>query len=872
MEKLQKNYYYIVLGEANKDINAMYEILKNLKNIIVEFKYEYAKLKKEKNIIDFHDIEHFALAILVKKENKNYIPTEVAKNYQKKFVEIAIDEYQDSNLIQEYILNTISRKNNLFMVGDVKQSIYKFRQARPELFLEKYNTYGKENGIKIKLFKNFRSRKTILDITNIIFHYIMSKQLGDIDYTQEEYLNLGAQYPIPEANIACAGKTELHLIDCCQQEEVEEIDPIENEQIEAKFVANKIEDILNSDYMVWDKEKNNYRPITCKDIVILLRSANSSSNVYEKEITKKGYPVFSEATAQYLDSSEISTMMAILKIIDNPNQDIELVTVLRSPIYSFTDNELMEIRLFQKKGTFYEALKIARKEARCDLKQKIEHCMQQIEQMRQKQEYMPLDEFIWYIYSATGYDSYVSLMPNGKLRVANLRMLFEQAQKYEQANFKGLYNFIHFIHKVKKSNSDLGAAKIIGENDNVIRIMSIHKSKGLEFPVVFLCSTAKKINMQDLNESVLLHQEIGLGPQYINYERKIEYATLAKEAIKIKLMDEAIAEEMRVLYVALTRAKEKLIITGIEKDASKELEEKQEILGSTEGKISTQILKKYKSYLDWLEFIYLKEKEKLNPILEFTVHPKTELLELKEKKNTNTNIDFKKVEVSTNIKNLLNWAYPRIEASKIVSKTSVTELKKNKEQKKEAIISECKIETPQFLQIEQNLTKAEIGTATHLVLQKIDLKKEYTEEELKEFIAQLVTKNLLTNMQAEAINQRKIFRFLNSHLAQKLKEAKEIYQETPFYIKLKAKEIYNTTIEDPILVQGIIDLYFVDKNDNIVLVDYKTDYVENKEEKILIEKYKKQIEIYARAIQEAIGKPVAEKYIYSLYLDKDVLV
>lgn len=869
---MQKNYYYIVLGEANKDINAMYEILKNLKNIIVEFKYEYAKLKKEKNIIDFHDIEHFALAILVKKENKNYIPTEVAKNYQKKFVEIAIDEYQDSNLIQEYILNTISRKNNLFMVGDVKQSIYKFRQARPELFLEKYNTYGKENGIKIKLFKNFRSRKTILDITNIIFHYIMSKQLGDIDYTQEEYLNLGAQYPIPEANIACAGKTELHLIDCCQQEEVEEIDPIENEQIEAKFVANKIEDILNSDYMVWDKEKNNYRPITCKDIVILLRSANSSSNVYEKEITKKGYPVFSEATAQYLDSSEISTMMAILKIIDNPNQDIELVTVLRSPIYSFTDNELMEIRLFQKKGTFYEALKIARKEARCDLKQKIEHCMQQIEQMRQKQEYMPLDEFIWYIYSATGYDSYVSLMPNGKLRVANLRMLFEQAQKYEQANFKGLYNFIHFIHKVKKSNSDLGAAKIIGENDNVIRIMSIHKSKGLEFPVVFLCSTAKKINMQDLNESVLLHQEIGLGPQYINYERKIEYATLAKEAIKIKLMDEAIAEEMRVLYVALTRAKEKLIITGIEKDASKELEEKQEILGSTEGKISTQILKKYKSYLDWLEFIYLKEKEKLNPILEFTVHPKTELLELKEKKNTNTNIDFKKVEVSTNIKNLLNWAYPRIEASKIVSKTSVTELKKNKEQKKEAIISECKIETPQFLQIEQNLTKAEIGTATHLVLQKIDLKKEYTEEELKEFIAQLVTKNLLTNMQAEAINQRKIFRFLNSHLAQKLKEAKEIYQETPFYIKLKAKEIYNTTIEDPILVQGIIDLYFVDKNDNIVLVDYKTDYVENKEEKILIEKYKKQIEIYARAIQEAIGKPVAEKYIYSLYLDKDVLV
>lgn len=872
MEKFQKNYYYILLGEANEDINAMYEVLKNLKSIMIEFKAEYAKLKKEKNVIDFHDIEHFALSILVKKEKGKHIPTEVAKSYQEKFVEIAIDEYQDSNLIQEYILNTISRKNNLFMVGDVKQSIYKFRQARPELFLEKYNTYGQENGIKIKLFKNFRSRQNILDITNMIFHHIMSKQLGDIDYTQEEYLNLGAQYPIPEENIDHAGKTEIHIIDCCQQEEVEEIEPIENEQIEAKFVADKIEAILNSNYMVWDKEKNNYRKITYKDIVILLRSANSLSNVYEKEITKKGYPVFSEATAQYLDSSEISTVMAILKIIDNPNQDIELVTVLRSPIYSFTDNELIEIRLFHKKGTFYEALKIARKEAKGKLKEKIEQCMQQIEDIRQKQEYMPLDEFIWYIYSITGYDSYVSLMPNGNLRVANLRMLFEQAQKYEQANFKGLYNFINFIHKVKKSNSDLGAAKIIGENDNVIRIMSIHKSKGLEFPVVFLCSTAKKINMQDLNESILLHQEIGLGPQYINYERKIEYATLAKEAIKIKSMNEAIAEEMRVLYVALTRAKEKLIITGVEKDATKELEEKQEMLDSIEGKISIQMLKKHKSYLDWLEFVYLKEKEKLSPILEFAIHPKKEFLGLKEKKTTDTDIHFRKTEVSSTIKELLNWTYPRIEASKIVSKTSVTELKKIGEARKEVIIPECKLEVPKFLQMEQKLTGAEIGTVTHFVLQKINLKKEYTQGELKEFIARLVAKNLLTNQQAQAIQQDKILGFLRSDLAQKLKRAQAIYQETPFYINLKANEIYETNIKDTILVQGIIDLYFVDKSGNTILVDYKTDYVENREGKILIEKYKKQIEIYARAIQEATGKPVTEKYIYSLYLDKEIKI
>ena len=869
MEKFQRNYYYILRGEANEDINSMYEILKNLKDIIIEFEEEYAKLKREKNVIDFNDIEHFALKILVKKENEKHVPADVAKSYQEKFTEIAIDEYQDSNLIQEYILNTISRNNNLFMVGDVKQSIYKFRQARPELFLEKYNTYGDGSGIKIKLFKNFRSRQEILDLTNIVFNNIMSKQLGDIDYTKEEYLNLGAQYPISELNVNYDCKPEIHVINCCQEEK-EEIEPIENDEIEAKFVADKIEKMLNSNYMVWDREKNTYRKLEYKDIVILLRSANSLSNIYEKEISQKGYPVYSEATAEYLDSNEISTIIAILKIIDNPNQDIELVTVLRSPIYSFTDNELIEIRLFSKKGSFYDALKIARKEAKENLKQKIEQCMQQIDQLRQEQEYMPLDEFIWHIYSVTGYDSYVSLMPNGELRLANLRMLFEQAQKYEQTNFKGLYNFINFIQKIKKSNSDIGAAKIIGENDNVIRIMSIHKSKGLEFPVVFLCSTAKNINMQDLNESILLHQEIGLGPQYINHARKIEYATLAKEAIKIKSMNEVTAEEMRILYVALTRAKEKLIITGVEKDAEKALDEKQQILNSTENKINVQILKKYKSYLDWLEFVYLKEK--LNFNIEFTVENKNTFFQLKEKNNEHNEIYLEKAEVSKEIKDLLNWKYPREEATKIISKTSVTGLKEIENKQEKQIIPKATINPPKFLQMEQKITNAEIGTATHFILQKLNLKKEHTKEELNNFIEELVIKNLLTIKQAKSINQDKIFNFLKSEIAKKVRKAQSIYQEVPFYINLKANEIYDTNIEDTILVQGIIDLYFIDNNKDIILVDYKTDYVENKKEEILVEKYKKQIEIYERAIQEATNQNVKEKYIYSLYLNKAIRV
>ena len=860
--------------EANEDIFSMYEILKNLQNIICEFGQEYAKLKKENNVIDFNDIEHFALNILVKKENGKYIPTDVAKNYQEKLVEIAIDEYQDSNLIQEYILNTISKGNNIFMVGDVKQSIYKFRQARPELFLEKYNTYNFEkeenNGVKIKLFKNFRSRKNVLEITNQVFNNIMSKKLGDIDYNEEEFLNLGADYKDPEEKINYAGTIETHIIDINKEEPSEE--PIENTEIEAKFVADKIEELLNSNYMVY--ENGNYRKITYKDIVILLRSANSLSNTYEKEITKKGYPVYSEATSEYLDSYEINTIMSILKIVDNPNQDIDLVSVLRSPIYSFTDDELIEIRTFNRICSFYEVLKLAKEKANKALSNKINLFLEQIEDIRVKQEYMPIDELIWYIYSVTGFYNYSKLLPNGNLRTANLRMLFEQAKKYEQASFKGLYNFISFINKVKKSNSDLGSAKIIGENDDVIRIMSIHKSKGLEFPVVFLSSTGKKLNMQDLNESILIHQQLGFGPKYINYERKIEYNTLAKEALKIKSVNELISEEMRVLYVALTRAKEKLIITGTQNEADKETEEKEEIIRYSKEKLKPQTIKKYKSYLDWIQLVYLKNKEELKDVSELQIHKQSEI-NLKddedEKQDIIQQLNENNVEVSKKTNELIQWEYERKDASNIVSKTSVTQLK-NLNNNEEEISSKCTLNIPKFLIEEDKITSAQIGTIMHFVLQQLDFKTDYDINTLDELIEQLVYKNLLKENEKKYINKKKILSFLESNLAKSLKQAKQLYKETPFYINIKANEIYDTNIEDNILVQGIIDLYYINKDDEIILVDYKTDYVENDNEEMLIKKYENQINIYARAIEEATNKKVSKKIIYSLYLNKEIQV
>ena len=604
--------------EAIDDINYMYDILNKLKNLIFEFSKRYYDKKREKNIMDFNDMEHLALNMLIKKdENGNIIKTSIAKKYEEKFEEIAIDEYQDSNLVQEYILTSVSRGNNIFMVGDVKQSIYKFRQARPQLFLNKYNEYKlepkeKENR-KIQLFKNFRSRKNILDFTNLVFENIMSLELGNINYDQNEYLNLGSTYEeIPNQNL----NTEIDIIDLNeenddiwktndQDSEVEQEDSnqdrIEDLVLEARFVARKIKELIDNKYQVIDK-KVGKRDITYKDITVLLRSVTQIANIYEKEMLELGIPVYSDSNGEYLQSIEIETIMALLRIIDNPMQDIPLVTVMRSPIANFTDNELVEIRMLDSNISFYEVLikaKDCNEEIRQTTKSKVLKLLSLIDELRNDEQYMPLDEWIWNIYEKTGYMNYVSLMTNGNIRVSNLRMLFEKAKQYETASFKGLFNFINFIDKIKFNSEDFSAAKIIGENENVVRIMSIHKSKGLEFPVVVLAMAGKQFNFQELNQKILLDQDLGIGPQYINTNKHIEFKTLAKKALAIKAKEESISEEMRVLYVALTRAKEKLIIVGRQKDVNKKLAEKQKILETYKtDKISPYILKNYKTYLD----------------------------------------------------------------------------------------------------------------------------------------------------------------------------------------------------------------------------------------------------------------------------------
>lgn len=492
------------------------------------------------------------------------------------------------------------------------------------------------------------------------------------------------------------------------------------------------------------------------------------------------------------------------------------------------------------------------------------------------------------------------LMPNGELRQANLKMLFERSKQYETASFKGLYNFIHFIEKLRLSSGDLGSAKIIGENDNVIRIMSIHKSKGLEFPVVFLSSTGKQFNLMDLNQDILLHQELGIGVKYINYEKQVQYDTLTKAAIKNKILTETLSEEMRILYVALTRAKEKLIITGIKKDYEKEIEKmitQVERYKKSGTKINPILVKKYKKYLDWILLVYLYEKGDIENIIDLYIIGK------KDAKKTFKTIEKQEIDISKKlekkyeynqiekIEKELNYQYKDLIATKIPTKTSVTKIKQMELENRihaknegENVIDLLDIENnhkqevtfdiPKFLKADEKekLTGAQKGTLLHLCMQKLDTTQEYTKEKIQKFVQDLAFKEIISPIEADNININAILKFTKSNIWKELQTAKEIYKEKPFYINIDAKDIYHEKTEEKILVQGIIDLYYINQYDELILLDYKTDFVQNGKETELIDKYKKQLDLYKNALEEALKRKVSKTYIYSTYLGKEIYV
>lgn len=919
INKLRDEIFSMTPDEMLHSVKASYPYMKTLSNLVIEFQDKFSNAKKERGALDFNDLEHLCLKILTS-ENSG-----VADNFKEYFDEVLVDEYQDSNAVQEAIIDLVSRKYsdnpNVFMVGDVKQSIYRFRQAKPELFLEKYNTYSKEQGknIKIQLYKNFRSRDEVIKGVNYIFKEIMSRVVGELEYTDEEALNLGASYSKAEDdNYVVGGKIELNILD--KSTEVEEEILIDEEEdlgainLEARIVANRIKELLsNKDgkvFKVLDKGTGEYRPVTYKDIVILLRATKNWSEVFLDELGAEGIPVYADTGSGYFESIEIRTIMSLLKVIDNPMQDIPLIALLRSPIMSFSAEDLTNIRLVDKDKYFYEnIISISNEEFDCE-KELVEKCnifLERLNVWRKKSIYTPIDEFIWYLYTDTAYYGYVGAMPNGVLRQANLRILFQRAKQYEQTSFKGLFNFINFINKLRKSSGDMGSAKVLGENEDVVRIMSIHKSKGLEFPVVFVCGSGKQFNLMDLNNNILYHEELGFGPELVDLDKRVSYPTLPKEAIKQRIRLETLSEEVRILYVAFTRVKEKLIITGAVNGLEKWITKCCNAAALDKDIILPSEVLKGKSYLDWIGMSICKHRdgESLRELVgandisikddlsTWSVKTWTKSDLIVDKKNSDVDeineenllINFDCSSVDKEIERRLDFRYKFRESTLIKSNFSVSELKKKNFEQVPIIDTEelfkediCNIK-PKFLQEERGLTAAEKGTAIHFVMQKVDLSRVNTVEEIKEQLKEFVDMELLSKEEYKVISPYKIKKFFVSKLGERMLRAynrgDRVYRELPFYTEIDVHRIdpdLPKEVEgDKVRLQGVIDSFFYEE-DEVILLDYKTDYVEQGNEEELINKYKMQIQYYKEALEKITKTKIKECYLYSFYLEKEILV
>ena len=948
INQIKGGVFSVSLDETLNGIKNMYPIIKSLTELVIEFSDRYVKKKMERVILDFNDLEHLCLKILTcNDENGEVYASSVAQKFREKFEEVLVDEYQDSNNVQETIISMVSRKDldnpNVFMVGDVKQSIYRFRQAKPELFLEKYNSYSEEDNKKnrkIMLYKNFRSREEVIKGVNFIFKSLMSKTVGELDYTDKEALNLGASYDeinkdnvyfqdnefIDLDKIEVSGALELHILDKSSdfedgKNEINDEDDKENDNeedlsavaIEARIIAKRIKELINpSDgkcFMVFDKNLNRYRKITYKDIVILLRSTKNWADTIVEELSFGGIPVYADINTGYFQTIEIRTIMSLLHIIDNPMQDIYTIASMRSPIFAFTSEELADIRILNRDNYFYLNVKdiaedVYDERINKSLKDKCVYFIEKIGSWREKSLYMPIDEFLWYLYSDTSYYGYVGAMVNGIQRQANLRILFQRAKQYEQTSFKGLFNFINFINKLRKSSGDLGTAKILGENEDVVRIMSIHKSKGLEFPVVFLSGCGKQFNLRDINDSLLFHEELGIGADCIDIKKRIRYTTLQKYAIKKKFELETLSEEMRILYVALTRAKEKLIITGSSYNLQKDIDACYKAGVKGFNKVIPSELLKQKSYLKWIMTALIKHKDGdilrqgKNEFVEISddlsswkinFHKKSDfgienVEDSIEKKNISIlSLNYSNFEVDEEIRKRLEFRYKYRDVCSVPSNISVSDIKKAEEEifepQAENLFSEEKNrKKPRFIMEEKGLSKAEKGTAMHFVMQKLDLNKVNLLNEIKEQIKNMFEKGLITKDEEESINIFKIQKFFKSNLGQRLlkayKENKQVFRELPFITEIPVKRIEKDLIDkifnnEKLRLQGIIDCFF-EEDDGIVLLDYKTDYVENGKEKEILDKYRVQIDLYTETLERVIGKKVKERYLYLFGIDKEV--
>jgi ATP-dependent helicase/nuclease subunit A len=911
-----------------RDMAEMRPLIETLVHLVKEFSQRFEKVKREKGIVDYADLEHYCLGILTKEISTEgeFLPSEAALAYQRHFKEVYCDEYQDTNMVQETILKLVTKKDehngNMFMVGDVKQSIYRFRLAEPNLFLGKYNRFkvdGDSTGLRIDLARNFRSRKEVLDATNYLFKQIMGIKVGEIEYDEAAELRAGAPYPEDEPypvelllinqNVKDNGSDDTAEAET-EVQVPEEFDAagLEQSQLEARVIALKIKELVASGTPVYNTKTKSNRPLMYRDTVILLRSMTWAPQIIE-EFKQQGIPIYANLSTGYFNATEVAIMISLLRVIDNPFQDIPLAAVLRSPIVGLNEEELSKIRIHQKRGSFWEAVSAfcRSKEAQntAVFYEKIRRFYDLLTEWRSMARQGSLAELIWQLYRDTQFYDFVGGLPGGKQRQANLRALYDRARQYEQTSFRGLFRFLRFIERMIERGDDLGAARALGEQEDVVRIMTIHSSKGLEFPVVFMAGMARTFNMADVRKPYMLDKEYGFASKYVNAEKRISYPSLPQIAFKRKKKMEMLAEEMRVLYVGMTRAKEKLYLTATLKDSLKKFDQWNDVVSNTEWLLKDYERAAVTSYIDWIGPALVRHHDASELRLggtgnvlvpeEISNHSslwKVSQISADEIKKKEIDAGMKEDQflelvqkgeyIPTTspfldeIKTRLDWEYSFPNAAVHRSKQSVSEMKRQREiadeQSGTDLVKHFKksiVKRPKFMQ-EKQLSPAERGSAMHMVMQHVDLTKSVSQDSLQEQVTWMLTNELLTPEQAEIIDTHLIVQFFQSELGNRYFNARSINREVPFTLSMAAQDVYPAweNEEESVFVQGIIDCVFEDEK-GLVLVDYKSDRISDRykggfeqAKTILEDRYKLQINLYTRAIEQIWKKKVTERYLF----------
>lgn len=960
LSDLSESYFKTPLELAVEQGKACREPLRMLLDLVLEFDRRLLAAKQERHLIDFSDMEHYALQILLKREKVEesggtgtdrtetkyrIVPSDVAMEYRQYFQEILIDEYQDSNLVQEYLLSAISGEAeghyNRFMVGDVKQSIYKFRLARPELFLEKYDTYQETGDLcRIDLAKNFRSRIQVVDAVNDVFSRIMSREIGGIAYDDKAALYPGAVYPAQEDP---AYGSELLLIRKPEKGEREEsgigeqhaegagvlVDYDNVRQLEALAIAARIKQLKGS-LQVMEKSTGELRPVRYSDMVILLRTTSGWDEEFKKILEQQGIPVYITSKTGYFGALEVQELLQFLRVLDNPRQDIPLFGVMQSVFGGFTQEEIAQIRSggeghSRKRMTLYEALKEVAQSGRmveegeeisagesageeAELSQKADTFLQRIGHYRDLTPFTSIRDLLQRILDDYDYLNYVTALPTGSKRRANVEMLLTKASAFEKTSYFGLFHFIRYMEQLEKYDVDYGEADTLDENADVVRIMSIHKSKGLEFPVVFVSGLSKRFNMQDANQSLIVDMDLGVAVDYVDSVRRIKNKTLRRAVLSAKMKEDNLAEELRVLYVALTRAREKLILTSVLEKA----EEKWELSQMTgQEKLTYLDFCEAGSYMDFLLPILPKTGIAVKTLRteDLAVEELREQLRMGDRREQLRLIACGETPLTgdpeENERKLMHlrerfaYQYPHPGLQKLYTKTTVSELKiAAMAEKDEAAFhtfeeKEVVPYIPGFRREQEKVSGAVRGNAFHRVMELLDfmyvfvesglfekcpgdyetyrkrLDVERLKNRLEEFLQRETISLRLTEEYAKAVSLPKILNFLEQELAYRMWRAQEqglLYREQPFVLGIDAKRLDPDLPEgEKVLIQGIIDVFFIEDGE-IVLLDYKTDVIDSLE--ALWNRYNVQIQYYEEALTKLMQMPVKERILYSFYLEK----